>query len=258
MTTSKKKRYDAAFKAKVAMEAIKGDKTLSELASKYEMNCNVIAKWKKELLTRATEIFATPSPKESGGEGLASTEEVKELHAKIGQLTVETVGSLKGFFIRKAASLATELRRGMIDKNHKDLSVSRQCELLSFPRSSYYYVPAQESEENLALMRKIDEQYLKTPFYGVRRMTHVLCRQGENINRKRVRRLMRLMGLEAVGPKPRTTIPDKTHEKFPYLLRDLDINRPNMVWATETAGSPHYVHSDAKRIYVFDGDYGLA
>jgi len=74
----------------------------------------------------------------------------------------------------------------MIDKNHKGVSVSRQCELLSVPRSSHYYAPAPESDENLALMRKIDEQYLKTPFYGVRRMTHVLRQGGENVNEPKV------------------------------------------------------------------------
>jgi len=111
--------------------------------------------------------------------------------------------------------------------------VRRQCELLELNRASWYYEPVPESAENLALMRRIDEQYLATPFYGSRRMAVWLQRQGQVVNRKRVRRLMRLMGLEAIYPKPRTTQRGAGHQIYPYLLRDLTITRADQVWGAD-------------------------
>lgn len=115
----------------------------------------------------------------------------------------------------------------------------RQCELLDLARSSYYYEPLGERVENLHYMRLIDEQYLRTPFYGSRRMTVCLRQQGYVLNRKRVQRLMRRMGLEGLAPGPRTTHPTPEHKIYPYLLRDLEIARPDQVWATDiTYGVP--------------------
>ena len=127
------------------------------------------------------------------------------------------------------------------------MSIARQCQLLGLPRSTWYYAPAGlsadrqgETAENLALMRSIDEQYLRTPFYGSRRMARVLL-----VNRKRVRRLMRRMGLEAIYPRRRTTRAAAGHKIYPYLLRNLPIVRPDQVWASDityvpclTAGRP--------------------
>jgi putative transposase len=100
-------------------------------------------------------------------------------------------------------------------------------------RSGLYYTPAEESAENLDLMRWLDEQYMRTPFFGVRRMTDGLTKRGWAVNTKRVRRLMRLMGLEAIYPKPRLSIPGPGHKIYPYLLRGLNIDRPNQVWASD-------------------------
>ena len=113
------------------------------------------------------------------------------------------------------------------------ISIHRQCELLSLSRAGYYYIPVEESRFNLELMRRIDEQYTRTSFYEVRRMTRWLIEQGFAVNRKRVRRLMRLMVLEAVYPKPRLSQASKEHRKYPYLLRGLSIDRPNQVWSTD-------------------------
>jgi putative transposase len=131
--------------------------------------------------------------------------------------------------------------------------MSRQCELLSLSRSSLYYRPAQaggaasggggESAENLALMATIDRQFVETPFYGVRRMTAWLGRQGCPVNPKRVRRLMRIMGLETIYPRPRkmlTSLGDAAHRKFPYLLKGLTIDRPDQVWAADITYVPLY------------------
>ena len=100
----------------------------------------------------------------------------------------------------------------MIEPTHPQVSIARQCELLKMARSSYYYEPAHESEENLQLMRLLDEQYTRIPFYGTRKMTAWLHTQGYEVNRKRVTRLLRLMGLEAIYPKPRTTIANSAHK----------------------------------------------
>ena len=113
------------------------------------------------------------------------------------------------------------------------LSVARQCALLDLPRSSFYYAPVPVSEEDLALMRFVDEQYTATPFYGSRRMQVALRQAGQVVNRKHVQRLMRLMGLEAVGPKPRLSVAHPAHRVYPYLLRDVPITRVDQVWSTD-------------------------
>ena len=127
----------------------------------------------------------------------------------------------------------------MIEPRHPHLSIRRQCELLGLGRASYYYTPAQETPLNLELMRLIDAQYLKTPFYGYRRMTAYLRAQGYAVNPKRVQRLMhRVMGIQAIYPKPRTTISDSEHRIYPYLLRGLAITRPNQVWSADITYIP--------------------
>jgi putative transposase len=129
--------------------------------------------------------------------------------------------------------LPLESKRALIDPDQANLSVVRQCELLGLARSSRYYRPRQVTGLDLELMRIIDEQYTLTPFYGIRRMTACLHQQGHSVNRKRVQRLMRLMGLEAIYPKPRLSKKDDQHKVFPYLLRGLAIERPNQVWASD-------------------------
>jgi putative transposase len=126
----------------------------------------------------------------------------------------------------------------LIDLDHSTLSVRRQCALLGLARSCLYYEPAPESAANLALMRLIDEQYLKTPFYGSRRMTAWLETQGHVVNRKRVQRLMRQMRLEAIYQKPRTTLAGAGHKIYPYLLRHVQVDRPDQVWSADITYVP--------------------
>jgi putative transposase len=122
----------------------------------------------------------------------------------------------------------------MVDISRKDLAIYRQCELLELPRSSFYREPPEgESPENLKLMRLIDEEYTRHPFFGVGQMKKYLRREGYKINRKRVRRLMQLMGIQSVAPKPNTSKPSKEHKIYPYLLGGLDINRSNQVWCSD-------------------------
>ena len=126
----------------------------------------------------------------------------------------------------------------MIDRNHAELSIRRQCELLGLNRATFYYQPASETPENLRLMGLIDKQYTQSPFYGWPRMTAFLRRAGYAVNHKRVQRLMGLMGLQAIYPKPRTSIPARDHKVYPYLLRGLVITRPDQVWSSDITYIP--------------------
>jgi putative transposase len=125
-----------------------------------------------------------------------------------------------------------------VDAEDCQWSVRQQCELLSLNRATWYYTAATESAENLCLMRLIDEQYMRRPFFGSRRMAVWLESVGHVVNRKRVQRLMRLMGIEALYPKPRTTQNNPEHRVFPYLLRDVAIVRPDQVWSTDITYVP--------------------
>jgi putative transposase len=129
-------------------------------------------------------------------------------------------------------------RLAMIDRRHGALPVVRQCELLGVARSSVYYEPVPAHPADLDLMRRIDEQYLRTPFYGSRRMTAWLRRAGHGVGRKRVRRLMGLMGIEAIYQKPNTSRKHPENKIYPYLLRDLTIDRVNQVWCSDITYIP--------------------
>jgi len=125
-----------------------------------------------------------------------------------------------------------------VNPGHDRLSISRQRHLLSLQRSAYYYQPVGETPQNLELMRLIDEQYLETPWYGARQMARHLRREGHKVNRKRVGRLMRLMGLSAIYQKPNTSRPHPRHKVYPYLLRGMIIDRPNQVWCADICYIP--------------------
>jgi putative transposase len=134
--------------------------------------------------------------------------------------------------------VSVERRRRLIDRDHPSLSIRRQCELLDLARSTLYYQPATESDENLRLMRLLDEQYLQMPFYGSRRMTAWLQVEGHDVNRKRVQRLMQIMGLDGLTPRRSTSRPAKGHRVFPYLLRGVEIAHADHVWSTDITYIP--------------------
>jgi len=126
-------------------------------------------------------------------------------------------------------------KRSSIDHDHSQISVSRQCELLDLARSSLYYRPSRDTSYNELLMRLLDEQYMNTPFYGVDKMTFWLGRQGHHVNPKRVRRLLRQMGIEAIYPRPNRNLsnPNKAHKIFPYLLKGVGIYHVDQVWSID-------------------------
>lgn len=133
---------------------------------------------------------------------------------------------------------STEGKKSLIEPSHAELSISRQCELVGLSRSSFYYHPCPESAENLALMRIIDELHLEDPTKGARLLQQDLLEQGHLINLKRVRRLMQIMDLQAIYPRPNLSKKDKEHEKYPYLLRNMSIERINQVWASDITYIP--------------------
>src|SRR5215469_10318302 len=191
-----RKVHSAGFKAKVALAAHKADRTVNQLAGQYDVHPTQIHAWKKQLLAGAEAMFAHGTKATSGD---AEAREA-ELYEQIGRLKMELE------WLKKKLPPWAEHRRPLIELGHPELSVRRQCALLGLNRSSFYYAPAGETPEDLRLMRLIDEQYTACPFYGSRRMTACLIQQGEPVNRKRVQRLMRLMGLEAIYPKPRLSV----------------------------------------------------
>jgi putative transposase len=136
---------------------------------------------------------------------------------------------------KKNLDLTLEQKRKAIEPTHKKIPVYRQCELLCLSRSSLYYKPRGDTQYNEKLMKLIDEQYVETPFYGIDKMAEYLCRQGHHVNHKRVRRLMRQMGLEAVYPSRRRglSISDRQHKIYPYLLKGVAITRPDQVWSAD-------------------------
>jgi putative transposase len=134
--------------------------------------------------------------------------------------------------------MSRERRRAMVDRQDTSLSIVCQCTLLGISRSGLYYQPEGVPEEDLTVMRIIDRQYLSTPFYGARRMVAWLRKEGHQVNRKRIRRLLQVMGLRAIYRRPRTSKPAAGHRIHPYLLRGMEITRPNQVWAADITYIP--------------------
>ena len=195
---------------------------MNELASEYGVHPNLIREWKKHLLSELPQVFNS----RKGEEQKTLEEERDRLFQQIGQLQYELT------WLKKKLAWTTDQKRQAIEADEPRLSVRRQCDLLGLSRGSWHYTSRGESPENLQLMRLLDEQYTRTPFYGVLRMTAWLQRQGYVVNEKRVRRLLRTMGLMAIYPSPKTSLPAPLHQMYPYLLRGVAITRPNFVWST--------------------------
>ncbi|WP_419163873.1 IS3 family transposase [Candidatus Palauibacter sp.] len=225
----KRRRFTPEFKARVALEALRERDSVQAIARRHELHPNQVSTWKRQLLEGLPEVFA-------GGAGrkLAKEHEakVRELHAKIGELTVE-----RDFFRRGPQALSRAERGRMIERGGPP-SLSRQCALLGVSRSSRYYRPKGESAENLTLMRRMDELHMAYPFYGSRQMVRHLRREGVAAGRHRIRRLMRLMGVEATYRRPRTSVASPEHRVFPYLLRGLAISRADHVWCADITYVP--------------------
>ena len=150
-----------------------------------------------------------------------------ELYCQIGRLKVELD------WLKKIPTASAEQKRAMIEPEHRKITISRQCELLELSRASYYYESNRDDSYNELIMNLIDEQFTKTPFYGVPRITESLRIKGHQVNRKRIRRLMRKVGLEAIYPKKNLSKAHPEHKKYPYLLKDVVIDPPDQVWSAD-------------------------
>ncbi len=207
----KRKRLSKEFKAKVVLEALKGQRTAIELAQEFGVHINQINLWKKQLIENAAWLFERREAKKEK----EREKERERLYQKVGQLQVEVDWLKKN---DRVSQRSVAEKRARIEPDHPELSVSRQCELLGLSRVSYYRQPKQETAKNLELMRRIDEIYTAHPFYGSRKIRDHLRRMGYKVNRKRVQRLMGEMGLVAVAPKRKTTISNPSQKIYLYLL----------------------------------------
>nr|WP_228021318.1 IS3 family transposase [Romeria gracilis] len=223
-----RKRYSAELKVKIALEAVKGLKTVNEIAGEHGVHPTQVTQWKKQVLEALPEVFS----RKSGTYHKSQDALISELYQQIGQLKVELD------WLKKKLGHCPSDKRQLIEPAHPGISLSRQCELIGLSRASWYYQPASETAYNEHLMKLIDRQFTEMPYYGVRRMTAWLRMQGEAVNPKRVRRLMRKMGLEAIYPKPNLSQPADHVRRYPYLLKAVTINAPNQVWSTDITYIP--------------------
>ena len=218
-----RKNHSAAFKAKVALEAIKQNKTIAQLSGEYGVHSNQISRWKQHLVRELLGIFKGKlKAKEKKAKELQT-----ELYRQIGQLKVELD------WVKKNLNSFVEAKKRCVEPDHPEISINRQCELLCLSKSSYYYKQREVNSYNKLLMRLIDEEYTRHPFYGTRRLTAWLKRKGHEVNIKRVRRLMRDMGIEAIYQKPNFSKAFPEHKKYPYLLKNIVIDHPDQVWSSD-------------------------
>ena len=236
--STKRKTYSAEFKAKVVLEVLEGEQTLNKIASKYEILPKNLQNWKKQFLENMSLAFDKSTVvKEYKNEIEELKKSNDQLAKKVGNLTVE-----KDFLEGKLKSLVPSKGRKTFIDTKLDISLNRQCQILGISKSSLYYKPVKKysSEYELQLLNAINDIYSEFPYYGTRRIVTALKNMGYNIGRKLVKSMMAYMGIKAIYPTKKTTIPNKEHEKYPYLLKQFKndkiqviIDTPNKVWSTD-------------------------
>ena len=236
--STKRKTYSADFKAKLVLEVLNGEKTINEISSKYEVLPVSLKNWKKQFLDNMSLAFDKSTVVKEYKKEIDILQSEKDLIAKkLGETIVE-----KEFLEGKLESLvSSKSRKSMIDSK-LNLSLNKQCKLLNISKSTLYYQPVKKfsSEGELELLNTINDIYSEFPYYGTRRIVTALHNMGFNIGRKLVRSAMKYMGIEALYPKTKTTIPNKEHYKYKYLLKQFKndknqviIEKPNQVWSTD-------------------------
>ncbi|MEW8959589.1 MAG: IS3 family transposase [Moorella sp. (in: firmicutes)] len=223
-----RKQYPAEIKAKIVLEILKEEKSISQIASEYGIHPSVLNRWKNTAVEKLPSLF-TDETKSIENMKSEYEKKIQDLYAEVGRLTTELTWLKK----RVASELSRDERLGLVEWGHPELSIKKQAELLSLNRSSLYYHPVPPSPEEIAIKHRIDEIYTEFPFYGSRRITAQLRREGFLVNRKAVQRHMREMGIAAIYPKSNLSKRNHEHRVYPYLLRGLPITYPNQVWGID-------------------------
>ncbi|MGV1743153.1 IS3 family transposase [Mycoplasmoides pneumoniae] len=226
MARRPRRNHSNDFKAKVALAAIKAEKTLAELSAEFDVHQNQIIDWKNQLISASSQAF---------DQSKAPTEppiDLKKLHAKIGEQ------ALGNWFFRRCVEETGPLQPQKLIDDSLQISVSKQAQLLKVSRGCYYYRPKPVSASDLKLMRCMDELHMQYPFAGSRMMRDLLNRQGHHIGRRHTRTLMKKMGINALYCKPNLSQANQAHRKYPYLLKGLAIQRSNQVWSTDITYIP--------------------
>ena len=244
MARGRGKTFSAEFKTKVVLELLEGEQTINQIASKYDVTAKSIQSWKKQFLENASLAFDLSGATKAYKDKIEELKQENETLAKaLGKATIKAewaVGKLK--------SLDLSNKKALIDSKHKDLTISEQCELIGISRSSYYYKKVLYSKQDIKIMHKIDEIYTDASFYGYRRIHIQLKEYGFNIGINRVLKYMNILGLQAIFPRKKrlTSIKNNEHKIYPYLLKDIEINKPNQVWS----GDITYIRTAKGFVYL--------
>jgi len=234
----RRKRYSADFKAKLVLEVLEEKRTLNEIASSYGILPKNLSNWKKQFLENMSLAFDKSAVVKEYKEEIETLQTEKD---KIAKKLGETIVEKEWLEGKLVSSVSFKARKAMMETGHR-LSITKQCKLLHINKSSLYYkaVTPFSSESDIELLNAIDEIYTESPSYGCRRITKQLKRDGFRAGRKHVATAMRFMGITALYPKPRTTVANKMHHKYPYLLGEFKndnnqvvIEQPNKVWSTD-------------------------
>lgn len=236
--SSKRKAYSAEFKAKLVLEVLEGEKTINEIASTYGIIPNNLKNWKKQFLENMSLAFDKSTVvKEYKDEIEILQKSNDDLAKKVGNLIVEN-----DFLEGKLVSLVSSKERKALLDTKLELSLNKQCQLLHVSKSSLYYQPTKpfSASGEIKLLDAINTIYSDFPTYGSRRIHAQLLRDGASIGKKFVKKAMKYMGIVALYPKPKTTVANKEHYKYPYLLKDFRndagqviIEKTNQVWSTD-------------------------
>jgi putative transposase len=251
MSRKKGQTYTAEQKTKIVLELLKEEATAAQLASKYKVTTQTLGAWKKKFLENASLALEPAKAVQEFKEEIKSKEaEIEELQKQLGKSVVE-----KEWLAKKLESLDLSNRKSLVDSKLKDLSVTRQCELLQLSRASYYYNPAPMSDANLKIMHAIDEIATDNSEYGYRYIHQHLLENGYSLGKDRVLKYMRILGIRAIYPtkKKLTSIQHPEHKKYPYLLsqyhnakKQVIVNSPGEVWS----GDMTYIRMNGGFMYL--------
>jgi len=237
---SKKKRtFSPDFKTKVVLELLSGEKTMSQVASKYQVTAASLKTWKKKFLENASMAFDLGKATKNYKDEITDLKQENDaLAKKLGKTTIE-----RDWAVGKLKSLESSTKKGLVDSklSHPSISITRQCVLLGLNRSSLYYRPKPTSETDIQIMGRLDEIYTDiSSTYGYRFMHQQLLEDGFQIGRNKVLKLMNRIGIQAIFPRKRklTSIKNHAHKIYPYLLNDLNITHSNQVWSGDITYIP--------------------